>query len=274
MEEILAASGFERLDDAGAIGGNRNSSFGIDEPAAVRHILAWLDALPRDQRFFAAYLPIAGHHPYPYEERGPFPEVTELDRYRNALFEGDRALGDLLAGLRQRGLDRSTVVIVAGDHAEAFGQHPGNFGHTLAIWEENVRVPLVIHVPGAEAADVRVRRTASLIDIAPTVLDLLGLESPPAFQGGSLLDAETRMALFFTDYSLGLLGLRDGCMKYIHELESGRSRLLDLCTDPAELNDLAPLHEERVAAYRARVREWSAAQVALVGGAGSQRGTR
>jgi arylsulfatase A-like enzyme len=271
MEEILARSGFARLDDAGAIGGNRKSSFGIDETAAVRHVLRWLDSLPRAKPFFAAYLPIAGHHPYAYAEIGPFPEETEVDRYRNALHEGDRALGELLAGLRTRGLDRSTVVIVIGDHAEAFGQHPGNYGHTLAIWDENVRVPLVISVPGADRNGSRVSWTASLIDVPPTALDILGVEPPASFQGSSLLDGEERVALFYTDYSLGLLGLRDGCMKYIHELESGRSRLFDMCADPGERTNIAARHPEQVAAYRERVRGWSAAQVARVRAANENR---
>jgi len=280
MEELVARAGFALREDAGAIGGNVNSSFGIDEAATVQRILRWVDGLPRGARFFAAWLPIAGHHPYAHVEPGPFPEAEDVGRYRNALFEGDRALGELLDGLRARGLDRSTVVVALGDHGEAFGQHEGNYGHTLALYEENVRVPLVIAMPGAEraiapvthSAAIRVRRAASLLDVAPTVLDLLGLRAPGAFQGESLLAPRARMALFFTDYSLGLLGLRDGCTKFIHELESGRSRMFDLCRDPDERVDVAPRFADRAARYRARLRAWSAAQAAQV--ARLTRGTR
>ena len=283
MEEILAGCDFGRLDDAGAIGGNRNSSFGIDEAAAVRHILRWIDSVPRGRPFFAAYLPIAGHHPYTYAAKGPFPEEREIDRYRNSLHEGDRALGELLAGLRARGLDSTTVVAVIGDHGEGFGQHPGNYGHTLAIWEENVHVPFILSVPERRApgisprsptsrgiaqrdgrSPIRAGGTVSLLDLPPTVLDLLGVDRPADFQGESLLAPGDRMALFFTDYSLGLLGLRDGCFKYIHEIESGRSRLFDLCSDPGERTDIASREAARVLAYRSRVREWIAAQVARV----------
>lgn len=261
MDTILSASGFARLEDAGDIGGNRNSSFGIDEAAAVRRVLEWIDARPRGRPFFAAYLPIAGHHPYAYAGRGPFPGETEIGRYRNALHEGDRALGELLEGLRSRGLADSTLVIVLADHGEAFGQRAGNYGHTLALYEENIHVPLVIFIPGVQDAVRRIRRPASLIDTAPTVLDLLGLESPREFHGASLLDGDPRMALFFTDYSLGLLGLRDGCSKFLHELESGRSRIFDICRDPDERVDLAPGREEQAARYRERLQRWSAAEV-------------
>jgi hypothetical protein len=259
MDALLAGTGFGTLHDAGHIGGNHNSSFGIDETAAVQHILAWIDALPREQRFFVAYLPIAGHHPYAYSVDAPFSPEQEIDRYRNALFEGDVAVGTLLDGLRSRGLADSTLVVVLGDHGEAFGQHPGNYGHTLALYDENVRVPLLFAVPGVEG--VRVDRTASLVDTAPTVLDLLGLDAPAPFQGASLLDGEERVALFYTDQSLGLLGLRDGCIKLIHELDSRRSRAFDVCHDPEERVDIADRMAQRAEAYAQRLRAWSAAQV-------------
>ncbi len=267
MSELLANAGFERLEDAGDIGGNHASSFGVDERAAVDHVLRWIDAVPRRQPFFAAYLPIAGHHPYGYSMPGPFDATDESNRYRNALHEGDAAIGTLLRGLAERGLDSSTVVVVFGDHGEAFGQHRGNYGHDLALYEENVHVPLLIARPvrGTRAqARLDVDYPVSLMDVAPTILDLVGVHAPAAFQGNSLLGAEPGMALFFTDYSLGLLGLRDGCMKYTYEMESRRSKLFDVCTDPAERINVASSAEARVVFYRERLRAWSAAQVTKV----------
>src|SRR5262249_24869608 len=131
--------GYHTLEDAGAIGGEHESSFGIDEHSTIRRILSWIDALPREQPFLISYLPIAGHHPYAVFQPGPFPTEVELDRYRNALHESDAALGELLRGLRTRGLDGQTLFVLLGDHGEAFGQHEGNYGHTLFVYEENVR---------------------------------------------------------------------------------------------------------------------------------------
>src|SRR4030095_9069204 len=105
--------------------------------------------------------------------------------------------GVLLDGLRARGLDRSTLIVVVADHGERFGQHRGIFVHTLAIYDENVRVPMFIAAPGLSLSR-RVWRIASLIDVAPTIADLLGVE-PPRGQGESLLEPLSRMALFFTD---------------------------------------------------------------------------
>jgi arylsulfatase A-like enzyme len=64
-----------------------------------------------------------------------------------------------------------------------------------------------------------------LIDTAPTILELLGLEIPVGFEGHSMLDGVSRMSLFSTDYSLSLFGLRDGCWKYVYEPDVQRSKL-------------------------------------------------
>ncbi|HKI38391.1 MAG TPA: sulfatase [Gemmataceae bacterium] len=259
MEEALRNRGYATREDAGDIGGRRESSFGIDEGSAVRRMLAWIDERPGEP-FLLTYLPIAGHHPYDAPGPGPFPDEAEIDRYRNALHYADDSLADLLRGLRERGLEDRTLFVICGDHGEAFGQHEGNYGHTLFLYEENVRVPLLLAAPGVIEEPVRVGRVAGLADLAPTVLDLLGLPAPDEYQGRSLLSGEPRMALFCTDYSLGLLGLRDGRWKMIHELDSGRSQLFDVETDPDEKCDLSASMAERTAVYREHLLRWAAAQ--------------
>ncbi|HEY1860366.1 MAG TPA: sulfatase, partial [Gemmataceae bacterium] len=260
MESVIRNRGYQTLEDAGDIGGEHESSFGIDEPSTVRRILQWIDAGPRDQPFLVSYLPIAGHHPYATPERGPFPEDEEVGRYRNALNYSDQALGQLIQGLRDRGLYDKTLFVIFGDHGEAFGQHRGNYGHTLFVYEENVRVPYIIAAPGLFHEPVQVNRVASLIDTAPTVFDLLGLPIPQAYQGQSLLEPESGMALFCTDYSLGLLGLRDGRWNCIYECESGQTWLYDLQEDADERNDLAAEFPERVEVYCDHLQRWAAAQ--------------
>jgi hypothetical protein len=238
MRSVIDNRGFDVLEDAGAVSGQVHSSFGVDDASTVRRMLSWIDARPRTP-FFIVYLPVAGHHPYVSTRAGPFGGSDDFSRYLNAVHEGDAALADLVGGLRDRRLDRETVFVIFGDHGEAFGQHPGNFAHTLFIYEENVRV------------------LASVIDIAPTLLDLVGLPSSREHAGRSLLTPVSRMALFYTDYSLGWLGLADGCWKYLFELEARRSRLFDVCADPEETRDRAPEFPERVAFYEERVQSWA-----------------
>ncbi len=259
MEEALRNRGYQTREDAGDIGGERESSFGIDEASAVRRMLAWLDERPGEP-FLLTYLPIAGHHPYDAPAPCPFPDDADVNRYRNALHYADDSLAALLDGLRERGLEDNTLFVICGDHGEAFGQHQGNYGHTLFLYEENVRVPLLVAAPGLIDKPVRVGRVVSLVDLAPTVLDLLGLPVPSESQGRSLLSAEPRMALFCTDYSLGLVGLRDGRWKMIHELDSGRSQLFDVEIDHGEKCDLSGELPERTAVYREHLLRWAAAQ--------------
>lgn len=257
MDAVLQDKGFNLLEDAGAIGGHVESSFGVDEASTVQRLLAWIDRVPAGKPFFAMYLPVAGHHPYATSEAGPFPEDTDINRYRNALHEGDAALGSLLEGLRARGISDRTAIVLYGDHGEAFGQHRGNVGHTLFINEENVKVPLILAIPGVTTTSVRSADVVSLIDMAPTMLDVAGIPEPAGYQGTSALGAGPRMALFMTDYSLGLLGLRDRCWKYVFEVDAGRSKLFDVCADPGELSDRSSEQAARVAAYRERVLAWS-----------------
>ena len=263
MESVIRDRGYDTLEDVGHISGVHFSSFGVDEPSTVKRMLAWIDQEPADQRFFVTYMPVAGHHPYDSPEPGPFPGHDDIGRYRNALHYADAAVDQLVQGLKQRGLDENTLIVIVGDHGQAFGQHEGNFGHTFFLYDENVRVPLMFVFPNLERP-LRVGRVVSTLDVAPTVLELLGREPPRKFQGRSMLAPGPRMALFFTDYSQALLGLRDGRWKFIQTLDSGRSRLFDLETDPGERHNLAEQHAARVEIYADQLHRWTAATRAFV----------
>ena len=271
MNAIVRDRGFARLADAGDVGGLHNSSFGVDEPSTVASILRWIDEERPGHPFMVTYLPIAGHHPYETPERGPFPDRDEFGRYRNALHYADAALGALRRGLQDRGLDRRTLWIVFGDHGEAFGQHDGNYGHTFQVYDENVRVPFLIAAPGLVDRAIHARRIVSLIDTAPTVLDLLGAPIPRAYQGRSMLDAAPRAALFFTDYSLRLLGLRDGPRKFIYDTGSRRARWFDVEHDPDERVDLSARFAGESRRYVETLLGWSAAQQRRMAGHASPR---
>lgn len=156
--------------------------------------------------------------------------TDEITQYRNAVRYGDISLGTLIDGLRARGLYANTVWVIYGDHGEAFGQHDGNYGHTFFLYDENIHVPFVIAVPGLIRNQQRVRKAVSLVDTAPAILDLLGIPAPADYQGRTMLDGTPRMALYFTDYSLGFLGVRDGPWKFIYEIESGKSQLFNGCS--------------------------------------------
>ncbi|MBL8974551.1 MAG: sulfatase-like hydrolase/transferase [Myxococcales bacterium] len=262
MQAMVEGRGFEVLADAAEIGGPYAASFGTDDRSTARRVLEFLDDAPAGRPVFALYMPIAGHHPYraPGSGTRPFAARSEAEHHRNDLYVGDEALGELIDGVRARGLMERTLWIVMGDHGEAFHEHPGNFAHSLFVYEENVHIPAVIVVPGALRQALRVPQVGGTIDLAPTLLELLGL---PVIGGGrSLLRGEPGVARFFTDHSALLLGLRQDRWKCIVEPEAGRVRLFDLEVDPGETNDVAAQEPARAERYRAALMAWSAEQSA------------
>ncbi|MEZ4225837.1 MAG: sulfatase [Polyangiaceae bacterium] len=260
MQGVVDDRGFEELQDAGKIGGEFASSFGTADATTVDRALEFLDRAA-GKPFFLVYSPISGHHPYRSPGRGPrpFPAKSEQDHYRNDLYAGDDALGALIDGVRQRKLDHKVLWAIVGDHGQAFGEHEGNFAHTLFLYEENVHVPMMFVAPGALTARVHAPQITSLIDLAPATLALLGLDAPKEMWGRSPLEPEPGVAHFFTDHGPLKLGLRQGKYKFLYETEHDRSRLFDLDADPAERNDLSASLPELAGRYRRHLLDWSQA---------------
>ncbi|MFO0744206.1 MAG: sulfatase-like hydrolase/transferase [Myxococcota bacterium] len=259
MADVIADRGFDVMLDAGDIGGEARTSFGTDDRETVRKALAWIDGLPAGKPFFLDYLPIAGHHPYraPGDAKRPFVEVSEEDAYLNDLAVGDAALGELMAGIADRHLADDVVWIIYGDHGEAFQQHPGNFAHTLFVYEENLHVPLALVLPGMSGAQRRAPQRGTLADLAPTLLALLGMPPDPLMAGRSLLEPRSPPAVAFTDQRSLEVAVGHGDWKAILE-DGDRLELYDLGTDPAEQKDKSLDEPERAARYRRFLTAWLA----------------
>jgi arylsulfatase A-like enzyme len=174
----------------------------------------------------------------------------------------------LLEGLDARGITERTLFVVLGDHGEAFEQHPGNIGHSFFLYDENVHVPYFIAAPGMIEGPQRVGSALSVVDTAPTILDLLGvararnLAVPAGLDGRSALDEAADAAdltLFLTDYAQSWLGLQDGCWKYLLELDAKRGELYEICADPGETVNRALSEADRAAAYEAHLVAWARA---------------
>ncbi|MEO5768648.1 MAG: sulfatase [Polyangia bacterium] len=252
MRAVVERRGFDELRDAATIPSPHRSSFGVDDRATADALLEFVDSLPSRQRFFAVFMPIAGHHPYhaPGDAPRPFPDKDDADAYANDVHVADEAFARLRSGLRLRGLDNRVVYVVVGDHGEAFREHPTNIAHALFVYEENVRVPFFIAVPGALAGERRLPQLASLLDLAPTTLALAGITAPQEYEGQSLLDPRPRPARFATEQGRRWAGLRDGNWKVIIDEETGRAQLYDLKGDPGERDDLAGGRQDVVERYR------------------------
>lgn len=116
------------------------------------------------------------------------PTPADLQRYVDAydatLREADARVGELLEALRHAGIEEETIVIVCSDHGEEFLDH-GGVNHGRTLWEEMVRVPFLIRLPGAAPREIDT--PVSLLDLAPTLVELLGLATRHPSDGRSLL---------------------------------------------------------------------------------------
>ncbi len=183
----------------------------------------------------------------------------------------------LLDRLDQLGLARDTLVVFTSDHGEAFGEH-GQFQHD-DLYAGTLRVPLVLRWPGRLPAGLRIGSRVRLIDVMPTILELLGVPAPPSLQGQSLTpllhDAYASPATegAVSEYSDGRLyeSLRRGGLSYI--VDGPEERLFDLVRDPAERQNVLATRPEEAAAMRAALEGWRRNCRALVPLLGPRGGT-
>lgn len=178
------------------------------------------------------------------------PEPERVERMR-AAYDGqlraiDDQIGLLLAELKRLGRYDSTLIVLTADHGDAFYEH-GFIGHSTVPYDELVRVPLVIKLPGGRFADESVAVQARLVDLMPTLLAALGVDPPAGVAGCNLLalvrggepPAECGRAVIeiAEEGAYPVVALRTERWKYIHHQHRG-DELYDLEADPAERDDL------------------------------------
>ena len=178
-----------------------------------------------------------------------------LMRHARALYDGeirdmDAAMGNLVSFLRSTGLDQHTCVLVTSDHGEEFGEHDG-FSHGRAkVYEELIRVPLIVWCPSRVPRGRVVEDLASLTDVMPTVLELAGIAVPDGLDGRSLAPAlhgasspRRAAAISEVDGSVDRVegtvrAVRGPRHKLIASTIDGSELLFDLQADPGERADL------------------------------------
>jgi arylsulfatase A-like enzyme len=197
--------------------------------------------------------------PYAFANYPPEKVGVVRNRYDNSLAYVDSQLARLLGFLARSGrLDR-TLVVVTGDNGQAFMEH-GCSGHAGPLFEEVVRVPLIIHGPGIAPRDMF--SLAEHVDVPPTVLGLLGLPPFPGFQGDDLLArGDDQAFLVVQTPKANQVALVEGRYKLIYDVTEERFHLFDLAADSAERNDLAerePILRRRLAG---RLQTWLDAQL-------------
>ena len=242
----------------------------------VKESLAWIDR-HKDARFFTYIQTIDPHVPYspPKEWRkkywdrgykGPISprstgnqladiktkkmEVSDQDkRYLEALYDGevsfnDHHFGELIAGLKARGLYDDTLIVLISDHGEEFWEH-GSVGHGHSLFEEMIHSPMIVRFPGKVASGRRIPHVVSMVDLAPTLYDVLGVKPSAGLEGVGFSDTfdgvgDPHPRIAISDFLYRKKSVRVGRYKWITAGRDGA--LYDIYTDPGDKKDLHNKH--------------------------------
>lgn len=231
-------------------------------------ILPWIDAHTQDRFFlFIHYFDVHWDYdpPAPYDtmfdtdyagpDLRPFldnPAIHSKMPRRQlehlvALYDGeirftDQVVGEVLAALDRHGIARDTLLIVTADHGDEFFEH-GDSGHTKTLYDEVIRVPLLVRWPRVVAAGRTVETPVSLVDVAPTVYDLTGVSPPLGMEGRSIAPLVLGRDAPPVPIYAHLTGrkrqnnwamVRAGDDKYLQQLRLPHAELYDLAADPTE----------------------------------------
>jgi arylsulfatase A-like enzyme len=318
LPKLLRGAGYQtaaflsNMCDANHQGWDAFACSGGRDGKAVREALEWTQAVDGKRPFFL-WVHLFGAHP-PYYNGGALadeldpgytgslgPRKRLLDpvmtgpvaldardvRHLNALYDAavvgsDRLSGSVLDGLKAAGrLDR-TIVVFAADHGEELYQHNRYLYHSCSVYQTGLHVPLGFAAPGLLPAGGRVPQTVELIDVLPTLLDLLGLAKPAEQHGRSLVPYLERPGAggtgkpAFSEYGTTTIRtVTQGDWKLVHNPDGispvcvpdappnhypiGREELYDLAKDPGETANLAASQPGQVAELTKLIRQRFAA---------------
>ncbi|HEX6852414.1 MAG TPA: sulfatase-like hydrolase/transferase [Candidatus Polarisedimenticolaceae bacterium] len=260
--------GFDVFDDVpvNRYEGGRDQVYEAERRAldVNKRVAAWLSARPDPKRKFFLWV----HY---YDPHDPYDAPELADRklpgegYDREVAYMDAAIGDLLGRLERAGVLESAIVMAVSDHGEALGEH-GERTHGVFLYEPVVHVPWIVRAPGLVDAGARVKGPVELVDLAPTVLDLVGQPALEAAQGRSLLprlsgsddgvgrvayaeSLEPRLEFGWSELRMA----RDSNFKYV---QAPQPELYDLRSDRAESNNLAGNDPERAQEMAGLLAAW------------------
>ena len=241
------------------------SSWGMEDRCAVDGLIQFIDKDPARPFFLMAWSQQT-HHPYEPTPGVPLIEFVretvtdayDLNHYLNVLHETDRHIERLFETIRRTGLQDDTLIVVTGDHGQAFGDPHKGYMQGRSVYEEDVNVPLLLWYPRLYRSAARSATIGSHVDLAPTIAALAGFPIPPDWQGRSLFDpSRAPRAYFYVAEDHFTLGVREENWKYTFDLREGAEELYDLSKDPTEQHNLASSQPERCARLRQRLAAWT-----------------
>lgn len=273
-----------------------------EEDRMVERAGRWLEH-HRDQPFFVWFHLFGPHSPYqppvqfserftrsdykgPYDgsqdqlyEIGRREELSDQDReHILALYDGkvaqeDDRVGRLLAYVEKLGLRDRTLVVFSADHGEELFDHHYHFSHEWSVYEGVLRVPLILSLPGKLPEGRVVSSLVESIDLAPTILDAVGVAPASSMQGRSVLpliaesgeDGRDRVYGSMDYFGHSVMTVRTPRWRYVYNPDDyrpvqhvrfAREELYDLEADPAERTNVVAVHSEVASALRNDLLEW------------------
>jgi lipoteichoic acid synthase len=241
---LVRRLGFEHFEGWENIGGEPIGYLASDDLSLAPALDRWIDTLPKERPFMATLLTSATHHPY----RLPKGEIERLTaagvdinamtreaRYNTLVARADQLVGKVSELVERRGLREHTLIVVFGDHGEGFGEK-GVRQHDNNYYQEALHIPLVIAGPGVAPQRLN---DASLLDVSPTLLDLLGFETAardPALYGRDALRQwpVARTKYFSCFYDGVCFGYVRGNTKVVVLPELERAIRFEVDSDPTE----------------------------------------
>jgi choline-sulfatase len=233
----------------------------ITDDKVANKIISFLGRKMTHTKRFFVWAHMLDPHRHHVRHKGiPVFGKTFRDTYHHEVVWTDRQIGRILDALSRHPAASRTIVIVSADHGEDLGEHK-LFNHGRELWENVMRVPLIVYVPGHKRVR-RIDRPLSQIDLGPTILAMMGAKPAPKMRGKSLVPeilglADFESSIIYMEQPAGPYMPRrraivDGRWKLHHHGDRGRFRLYDLKTDPTEQNDLAKSRKDDLTRQKAR----------------------
>jgi arylsulfatase A-like enzyme len=208
---------------------------GCDEFTMLEPVSKWISS--ENTPFFLTILCSVTHDPYEVPEWFDEPAKEPMDRYRQTISYTDKFLSTLDSVLVRLNLTDDTILCVIGDHGEAFGEH-SLFGHEGVAFEEVLRVPFCLRAPSLVKPKTKVTKPVSSVDLAPTLLTLLGFDTNSVgFDGTNVLGyvPDDRRVYFSGWMQVSPAGFVKGDHKFIYNPMDKIVCMYGLGSDPFEL---------------------------------------